>query len=160
MFSIAVALTPFWALWLLFHIWFAKWKSAVRKSFILYSGRTSLRIRFPQEVSKSPEAMEFVLAQIHNVQTPDNLMQTYLQGRQPLDYSLELVSIGGDVRFYANVPTKKIKSSFEANLYAQYPGVEIEEEPVDYTAEIPVGTHEWDMMSFHLGKKSDSETAD
>ena len=100
--------------------------------------------------------MEFVISQIHNTANPDNLMQTYLQGKRPLPFSFEIVSIGGEVRFYVNVPTSKTKDAFEANMYAQYPGVEITEEPVDYAAEIPLGGGEkWDMMSFHMGKKKD-----
>ncbi len=156
-FSITIALSPIWLTYLIFNLFYNKWMDKVGKSFALYNGRTTLRIKLPMEITKSPEAMEFVLAQIHNTANPDNLMQTYLQGKRPLTYSLELVSIGGDVRFYVNVPTRKIKMSFEANMYAQYPGVEVTEEAVDYAAEIPVGTKDWQYFSFHMGKKKNGE---
>lgn len=157
-FVITVALSPIWITYFLFHLFFDTWMAAVGKSFALYNGRTTLRIKLPPEVLKSPEAMEFVVSQIHNTANPDNLMQTYLQGKRPLTFSFEIVSIGGDVRFYANVPTSKTKAAFEANMYAQYPGVEITEEPVDYAAEIPTGGgDDWDIMSFHMGKKKDQE---
>lgn len=158
-FIITAALAPIWASYFIFrHLFYNKWMDYKGKSFALYNGRTTLRIKLPPEVKKSPEAMEFVISQIHNTANPDNLMQTYLQGKRPLTFSFELVSIGGEVRFYVNVPTSKTKAAFEANMYAQYPGVEIVEEPVDYAAEIPLGGgEEWDMMSFHMGKKKPGE---
>jgi len=155
--SITVALTPLWLPFLLFFLAFDKWMDYVHLKFEIYNGRTTLRIKLPQEVFKSPEAMESVLAQIHNVKSADNLMQVYLDGKAPLMYSFELVSIGGDVRFYINVPTKQIKNQVESQLYAQYPGIEVTEEEVDYTAEIPWDPDKWDYMSFHMNKKKDQE---
>ncbi len=155
--SITVALTPLWLPFLLFFLMFDKWMDYVHLKFEIYNGRTTLRIKLPQEVFKSPEAMEGVLAQIHNVKSADNLMQVYLDGKSPLIYSFELVSIGGDVRFYINVPTKQTRNQVEAQLYAQYPGIEVSEEEVDYTAEITWDPDKWDMMSFHMNKKKEQE---
>lgn len=154
-FIITALLAPIWLTYFVGHeLFYNKWMDYKGKSFSLYNGRTTLRIKLPPQVEKSPEAMEFVIAQIHNTANPDNLMQTYLQGKRPLPFSFEIVSIGGDVRFYVNVPTSKTKAAFEANMYAQYPGVEIIEEAVDYAAEIPIGGGDkWDIMSFHMGKK-------
>lgn len=156
--SVVIALAPLWLPLVLFFTFFWIWTDVViAKKFYLSQGRATLRIKLPQEVLKSPEAMEFVLAQIHNTANPDNLMQTYLDGKRPLPFSLEIVSIGGEVRFYVNVPRKKTKEAFEANMYAQYPGVEIIEEPVDYAAEVPLNSPDHEMMSFHVGKKADQE---
>jgi hypothetical protein len=153
--SIVVALTPIWLPFVLFFLMFERWMEYVHLKFEVYNGRTTLRIKLPQEVFKSPEAMESVLAQIHNVNSADNLWQVYIDGKYPLVYSFELVSIGGDVRFYINVPTKKVKNSVEAQLYAQYPGIEVVEEEIDYTNEITWDPEKWEMMSFHMGKKED-----
>ena len=128
---------------------------SVELKFSYDNGRATLRIKLPQEVFKSPEAMESVLTQVHNINSRDNLMQTYIDGKHPLVTSLELVSIGGDVRFYANVPRKKIKNIIEAQLYAQYPGIEVTEEPIDYTAEVTWNPEKWDMIAFHMGKNKD-----
>jgi hypothetical protein len=153
--SIFFALTPVWLPLMLFYIFFYKWMDSVGMAFYLNQGRTTLRLRLPPEVFKSPEAMEFVISQIHNTANPDNLMQTYLQGKRPLPFSFEIASIGGEVRFYVNVPTKKTRDAFEANLYSQYPGVEITEEPVDYAAEIPLDYKAagYELFSGHMGKK-------
>lgn len=150
--SVMVALTPIWLPLALFFITFQRWMWYVNLKFALYTGRTTLRIHLPQEVFKSPEAMEGVLAQIHNSNSPDNLMQTYIDGKTPLAYSLELVSIGGEVRFYINVPTKKIKNAVEAYLYAYYPGIEVTEETFDYTDEITWDTDKYDYFSMHMCK--------
>ncbi len=155
--SLVIAAAPIWLPILLFFTFFWMWMDVVGTKFYLSQGRSTLRIKLPQEIFKSPEAMEFVISQIHNTANPDNLMQTYLDGKRPLPVSLELVSIGGEVRFYVNTPRKKSRDAFEANIYAQYPGVEIIEEPVDYAAEIPLDTKDHDIMSFHMGKKEDQE---
>ena len=153
--SVFFALMPVWLPIILFFIFFYKWMDMKGTSFYLFSGRSTLRIKLPPEVLKSPEAMEFVLSQVHNTQNPDNLMQTYLDGKRPLTIGLEIVSIGGEIRFYVNTPTKKTRDAFEANMYAQYPGVEITEEPVDYAAEIPLDKlDEYDTFAMHMGKKT------
>ena len=153
--SVAIALSPIWLPIVLFFLFFEMWMWFVQEKWKFNNGRTTLRIKLPQEVMKSPEAMESVLAQIHNVSTPDNFMQTYIDGKHPLRFSLELVSIGGEVRFYVNVPSKKTKNAVETQLYAQYPGIEITEEIVDYTAEVKWDPDVWEMMSFHFVKKED-----
>ena len=155
--AVVIALAPIWLPLLLFFTFFWMWMDMVGTKFYLNQGRSTLRIKIPQEIFKSPEAMEFVIAQIHNTANPDNLMQTYLDGKRPLPVAFEIVSIGGEVRFYVNTPRKKSRDAFEANIYSQYPGIEIVEEPVDYAAEIPLDTTEHEMMSFHMGKKNDQE---
>lgn len=153
--TVVVALSPIWLPIAVFYVTFEQWMWSVQAKFSYENGRTTLRIKLPQEVLKSPEAMESVLTIMHNINSRDNLMQTYLDGKHPLVSSLELASIGGDVRFYANVPTKKIKNTLEAQLYAQYPGIEVVEEKIDYTAEVKWDPEKWDMISFHMGKKSE-----
>lgn len=153
--SVLIALSPIWLPVVFFYILFEQWTDFAKEKFKYENGRTTLRIRLPQEVLKSPEAMESVFAQIHNPNGPDNLWQAYVDGKHPLISSFELASIGGEVRFYANVPTKKIKNALEAQLYAQYPGIEVTEELIDYAAEVKWDPEQWEIMSFHLVKKDD-----
>lgn len=156
-FSILIALTPIWLPTLLLYLFYERWMLFVRTRFAINNGRTTLRIKLPQEIFKSPEAMESVFTQIYNPASVDNMWQGFIDGKAPLMYSFELVSIGGDVRFYINVPTKKTKNAVESQLYAQYPGIEIIEETVDYTAEIPWDTEKYEYMSFHMTKKEAQE---
>jgi hypothetical protein len=154
--SIIIALSPIWLPLATFFIMFDEWVNGyLEMKFWLANGRSTLRIKLPQEVFRSPEAMEGVLAQIYNPNGPDNLWQTYVDGKRPQYLSLELVSHGGEVRFYINVPTKKTKNAVEAQLYAYYPGVEVIEEALDYTAEVAWDPEKWEMMVFHMGKKED-----
>lgn len=151
--SVMIALTPIWLPLALLVVTFDRWMYYVNNEYAAANGRTTLRIKLPPEVFKSPEAMESVLTQIHTTQTPDNLYQTYVDGKTPLTNSLELVSIGGEVRFYINVPTKKVKNALEAALYAHYPGIEVIEEEFDYADEIKWDPEKYEYMFFHTVKK-------
>lgn len=153
--TLTLALSPIWLPVMLFYITFDQWIGSVRTKFAYHNGRTTLRIKLPQEVLKSPEAMESVFTQLYNPNGPDNYYQSYIDGKHPLTMSFEIVSIGGEVRFYANVPTSKIKNLLEVQLYAQYPGIEVVEEPIDYTAEVKWNPEKWDMIAFHINKKQD-----
>lgn len=152
--SLLFATAPLWLPFVTFLIFFSRHMAAVGAKFTYENGRTTVELLLPPEVTKSPEAMEFVFTQIHNVATPDNLMQTYLDGKRPLPYTFELVSRGGDVHFYITLPNKFVPA-LSANLYAQYPGVEVRTLDLDYTAEVPADLKDWEFMSFHMNKKKD-----
>lgn len=143
---------PIWLPYLTFKVFFTKWMEMVGQKFRINSGRTIYEIKLPPDVFKSPEAMEFVFTQILNKASPDNLMETYLDGKRPPIYTFELVSKGGDVHFYATIPNK-FKFGFTDNMYAQYPGVEITQLDIDYAAELPHDLGKWSFMSFHFNKK-------
>ncbi len=153
----AVKSAPIWLPVITFHLFFEAWMEYVQLGYDLNQGRVTLEIKLPQEILKSPEAMELVLIQLHQTASPDNHLQTYLDGKHPPVHSLELVSRGGDVRFYINTPRKKFKNMFETQLYAQYPGIEVTEVPIDYTAEIPWDPKKYFYFSLHFGlKKADA----
>jgi hypothetical protein len=156
MITFIFALSPLWLPYVTFHLFFEKWMEMVGKKFFIKSGRAILEIKLPPDVFKSPEAMEFVFTQIYNAATPDNLMETYLDGKRPISYTFELVSRGGDVHFYATIPEKNV-AGFNDNIYAQYPGVEVVRQSVDYAAELPGDLKGWSFMSFWFNKKEDEE---
>ncbi len=153
--SIVVALSPLWLPYVLFHLTFETWIDYVRLKWIVKTGRSTLRIKLPPEVFKSPEAMESVIQNLHSGGAGENLMETFIDGVHAYNITFELVSIGGDVRFYVNCPTKKVKNSIEALLYGQYPGIEVTEETIDYTAEITWDPERYTYLSFHINKKED-----
>jgi len=154
-FSLGLLVLPLFLPFILFYLTYDRWFEFVQTMFKYNNKRVTLRIRLPQEVLKSPEAMESVFAHIHAPNNPDNHRQGFLDGKHPLTTSFEIVSIGGEVRFYVNIH-KKIKDLLEAQLYAQYPGIEIEEELLDYTAELKWDPDNMFLMSFHVVKKNDS----
>ena len=152
-FGFLFATAPIWLPIITFLLFFEHWMYYVRKKYSLLQGRVTLEIKLPQDVFKSPEAMELILVQLHQTASPDNHLQTYLDGKHPPTTSLEIVSRGGDVRFYMNVVRKKFKNIAEAALYSQYPGIEIKEMPIDYTAEIPWDPSQYEYFSVHFGLK-------
>ncbi len=155
--EVMVATFPVWLPVVSFLLFFEYWLNYVRKDYDIAQGRVTLEIKLPQDIFKSPEAMEQVLIQMHQTATPDNHVQTYWDGKHPPMYGLELVSRGGDVRFYISLPRKKFKNMIETQLYAQYPGIEVHELDIDYTAEIPWDNKKFQYFSIHFGpKKADA----
>jgi hypothetical protein len=152
--SLALYVLPLFLPVILFYLTYDRWMEFVRTMFYYKMGRTTLRIKLPPEVLKSPEAMESVFTYVFAPMNPDNLSQGYLDGKGKLPISLELASIGGEVRFYINVPTK-LKDMMESQLYSQYPGIEVEEELLDYASELLWDPEKMDMMGFHVVKKED-----
>jgi hypothetical protein len=156
-FSLMAGTAPIWLPGMTFLLFFQSWMGFVHHKFDLSQGRVTLEIKVPQEILKSPEAMELVLTQLHQTASPDNHVQTYWDGKKPPTYGLELVSRHGDVRFYLSVPKKKFKNLAETQLYAQYPGIEVHELEIDYTAEIPWDPSRFSYFSLHFGlKKADA----
>lgn len=147
------AITPLWLPYVLFHLFFHLWMEYVQLDYDLRQGRTTLEIQFPQEIFKSPLAMEMVLSQLYQTATPDNLIETYWDGKHPPQFGLEIVSDGGRLHFYVNTPIKKYKNMWEAQLYAQYPGIIIQELPLDYTAAVPWEPERFSYFSIHYRLK-------
>lgn len=104
-----------------------------------------LEIKMPKIINKSPKAMEVVFDNMH--QTGEgNLIDKYILGRVRSWHTLELVSIGGQVKFYSRMEVK-YRAIFESAMYAQYPDVEIVEAE-DYTKKVPYlipGNENWDL---------------
>ncbi|MEX0918851.1 MAG: hypothetical protein WDZ85_02690 [Candidatus Paceibacterota bacterium] len=108
-----------------------------------------LEIKLPRELRKSPQAMEIVLAAMH--QPLEGTWFTRLtEGVVRHWFSLEMVSFGGSVHFYIRT-NKGAKNLIESQIYAQYPGVEVLEVD-DYTANVPYGlpAADWDLAGFEF----------
>ncbi len=86
-----------------------------------------LELKIPREVKKSPQGMEEVLAAMHSLRnSPGTFKEKYIDGEVPRWFSLELVSIGGVVRFFVRVNTKQ-RRVVEAAFYSYYPDIVVEE---------------------------------
>ncbi len=155
-FTFLVAIAPIWLPLLTFLVFFQVYTMMIGKKFALKTGRVIYEVILPPEVFKSPQAMEYVFTQIYQKANPDNLMETYLDGKRPLPLTFELVSRGGDIHLYVTIPGKNAQGFSDA-IYAQYPGVELREVDLDYTAEIPNNLKGISFMSFHIAKKKDGE---
>jgi hypothetical protein len=115
-----------WFIWLpplLAYLFWTTWLNYIRIAFISRLSWTLLEIKIPREIVKSPKAMELILNAIHNTRS-GNLLERYWQGFLKAWYSLEIISVGGQIHFF--VYTQSVFRNFvEAQIYAQYPGAEI-----------------------------------
>jgi hypothetical protein len=112
------------------------WLYYIRAKFLGSIEWTLLEVKIPKEILKTPQAMEVFLTALHQPRDDDNLLiGSWLKGQVRGWFSLELVSIGGDIHFY--IRTQKFFKNFvESHIYAQYPEVSISEVE-DYTNNVP-----------------------
>jgi len=96
--------------------------------------------------------MEFLFSALYQTGGEGTWLDVYWKGKTRAWYSFELCSIDGKLHFFIWT-RKNFKNLIEANLYSQYPGIEIYEVP-DYT--IPVHfdpeTHNAFATEFELTK--------
>ncbi len=85
-------------------------------------------IKIPKDIQKSPLAMEIIFAAMQ-ASGAATYTEAYLDGKVKGWFSLELASINGQVHFYIWSSEPKFKKILEAQIYAQYPTVEIYEVP-------------------------------
>lgn len=122
----AIALTPLWLPAILFLIFWNLWVTYVQAEVIKNETYTLLEIRLPREISKSPLAMETVLAGMHIGIGETTFINRYWEGKTRPWFSLEIVSIEGEVHFFIWTRTF-LKELVKSQIYAQYPTVEIYE---------------------------------
>jgi hypothetical protein len=113
-------------------VWYESYIVYKRNKYINDQPKVVLQITIPQEIMKSPLAMELFLTSLYQTKGEGNFIKKYIDGGVRPWFSLELVSDGGEIKFYIWA-WKFWKPLIESQLYAQYPDVEINEVP-DYAA--------------------------
>lgn len=93
-----------------------------------------LEVRTPVEITQSPLAMETALNAFYSTGEPATPKDQYLGGKLNPQFSLEIVSLEGEVHFYIHTQAKW-RNVIESHLYGHYPGIEIVEVP-DYVDRI------------------------
>ncbi len=136
-----------WFIWLPLlaaYLFWQTWLNYIHSFFIHNLTWTLLEIKIPREISKSPRAMEVVLSALYNTRD-GNMVEKFWNGFLRLWYSLEIVSIGGQIHFFIYVQNP-FRNLVESQIYAQYSGAEITEAE-DYTKIIstPDLKEEWDI---------------
>ena len=139
-FSNPLFLTTFKVLFKYSYIWlpillgslaWTMWVDYRRQMFVSKQTFILLEIKLPREILKSPQASEFFISGLYSTLGEGNWYEKYWKGSVRDWFSLEMVSIDGIVHFF--IWTKGgNKNKIEANLYSQYPGIEVYEVP-DYT---------------------------
>lgn len=133
-----------WVPIVIFRYAWGMWVRYVRYAWETKQEKVLLEIKLPVETMKSPLAMELVLTSLYQTGGEGTPIDRYWDGKSRPWFSLELVSIDGEVHFYIWT-FKGQRAVLEANIYAQYPDVEIHEAR-DYTEAIFFDPSKYDIM--------------
>ncbi len=125
-----------------------------RQQFIHAQEKVVLEIKLPRIFPKSPLAMELFLTSLYQTKGEGTWINRYLYGKVRPWFSLELISDGGNIRFYIWC-WKFWKHLVVSQLYAQFPDIEIKEVE-DYTSKVHFNHHNMDLWgcNFKLSKAS------
>ncbi len=124
--SLIVSLYPLYLPFLLGWMFWEVWMRYIRSLFFSNTAYTLLEVRLPKEILKSPVAMEIVLNAFFQTGGESTFIARYWEGKTRAWFSLELVSLGGEVHFYIWTRTN-MRNIIEAQIYSQYPEVEVRE---------------------------------
>lgn len=118
-----LATWPIWLPILMIWLFLNTWLSYKRRAWMREKGSILLEIKLPREIARSPAAMEVVLSGLSD-STVGSLTDVFVDGRLREWLSLEMVSFGGEVKFFIWAFPRS-KKNIEARIYAQYPDAEI-----------------------------------
>ena len=103
--SIIAKTAGFWLPLVLVILGWRLWVNYVREDWLSSVKWVLLEIRVPKEVFKSPAAMELALSNaLSQGGGVGNNYQKYWQGRVLNWFSLEIVSLGGEIHFLIRTP--------------------------------------------------------
>ena len=100
------------------------WLHYVQQDFISGIDWVLLEIVPPRDVDRSPAAMELFFTNALYHWSFKGGVEEWWQGAVWFWYSLEIVSIDGQVHFYIRTPSR-IKPLIETQMYAQYPQCQV-----------------------------------
>lgn len=107
--------------------WFWKiWMEYVRADFFSKQKYTLIECHLPKGVIKPPLAMEIVISSMFQTGGEGTWVQRYWEGSNRPWFSLEIVSIDGQVKFFIWA-REKFREMIETQLYSQFPDIEIDE---------------------------------
>ncbi len=129
-FGILYRYAAFWLPLFLGGIFLKTWLDYIRTDFITNQGYFLYEVKLPREIKKTPLAMEIFLHSLWQKPT-STYIDTFWLGKVQPWFSLELVSLGGHVKFFIWGP-RKFKTLVESQIYSQYPDVGLTEAE-DYT---------------------------
>jgi hypothetical protein len=132
--SYMLFLSPLWLAALIASASWGLWMIMRRSYFIAAQSYILLEIKPPRSLVKTPLAMEAVLASFWHYPGESDWHRLYWYGRVRPWWSLEIVSLEGQIHFYIWTRAN-FRKLVEAAVYAQYPGAQVVEAE-DYTKTI------------------------
>ncbi len=138
---------PYWGPLFFGYLFHHQWMHFVQGRYMSRINWILLEVKLPREIHKTPLAMEIVLNALYQSSSKMTWWDKYWKGKVKDWFSLEMVSIDGHVKFFIRT-VAFYKNVVEAQLYAQYPDIEIHEVP-DYTRYVDYRGKEgeWEMIS-------------
>jgi hypothetical protein len=103
---------------------FKMWVHYVQQDFISGIEYVVLEIVPPREVLRNPKAMELFFTNALFHWSEKGGREEFWQGAVWFWFSLEIVSLEGQVHFYIRTPSR-IRSLIETQMYAQYPQAQV-----------------------------------
>ena len=126
----AIFFAPIVVTIVLAEIFWYVWVQYVQAKQFLSLKYTTLELKLPKDTFKSPLAMELFLTSLHNI-SGENWYSMFWKGETRPWYSLELISVEGQVKFFIWTEDRR-KAGVISALYSQYPELVIVERE-DYT---------------------------
>jgi len=123
-YKIFLVLLPILGVAVLAYVARAFWLHYVRANFISGIEWVLLEIIPPRDVIRSPKAMELFITNALYHWSQKGGLETYWQGAVWFWFSLELVSIDGQVHFYIHIPSR-LKGLVETHMYGQFPQAQV-----------------------------------
>lgn len=130
------------------------WVKYVRTKFLMEQEYLLLEFRLPKEITKSPVAMEVFINALYQTSGESTWFDRYFKGGMRAWFSLEMVSIEGQVKFFIWTH-KNLKKIIETQLYSQYPDIEIAEVE-DYAKDMSYDPTKMDLWGTYFIKAKDS----
>jgi hypothetical protein len=130
---------------LLYFLFKILWLYHIQLSYLFSLDWVLLEIIPPKDIEKSPKLMEAFFAGLQGAEKSFSVEEEYMQGVFADQFSLELISNGGEVHFLIRCQ-KKQRHMVEAHLYAQYPDIIVREFP-EYVFDVPkvIPNSQWDV---------------
>lgn len=149
-----IIILPFWLPFLLLHHLWTTWIHYIRFQYWKTQDHVLLEITIPQEMSKSPLAMEVFLTSLWNAGGESTFIDRLWTGKFRAVFSLEIASNEGRVAFYLHM-RKGMKNIVEARLYGQFPELHVREVE-DYVGKIPFNLTDYDLFGaeYAFGKSN------
>lgn len=142
----------FWAVFILWPLFSSAWLYWRQENFKRSSEFTMMlfEMKIPREILKGPKAMEQVLMAIHALRNvPTDVRERWWDGEITRRYSFEMVSFGGEIRFFIRCYDKQ-RPLVEAAFFSYYPDVELVEVTDDYIGQFPSTIGETYQQGYEL----------